>query len=347
MAHVATVTIQSSQVPGDLTDFPIYIDLSDMPSGFWSTVANGGGDIRVYKDDDTTELAREVVACDTTSETGELHVKFTGTLSSSSDTDIHIHADGTSSDYATTATYGRNNVWSDYEYVYHLDDTTDSAGNTNLTAQGGATTGSTGGKIRDYTQLDGSDDNFTIADNDPGGNFTIQAWVNFDAYVNGQKQIWNKWNTGQRSVMLQKNESADTTERRKIRAYYSSDGNFDGTTILLSTTATSASTWYKVDLTFEASTAFRLYINGSEEDSMTSGVHSAIYNGTESWRLGGYPGDILTFDGGIDEARIRFGLLSANWLQAEHTNQDTPSTFYTVSDPSSSATDNALAWCNF
>src|SRR5690606_31104823 len=94
--------------------------LADMNSLFWSTVANGGGDIRLYKADGTTELAREVVSCDTSGETGEVHVKYAGTLSSTVDTVIQVHADGTSSDYAAGATYGSEAVWTEYAGVWHL-----------------------------------------------------------------------------------------------------------------------------------------------------------------------------------------------------------------------------------
>jgi hypothetical protein len=64
MAHVATVTIDSDQVPADATNFPAYINLAHLFAGsasFASTVANGGGDIRVFQG--ATELAREVVSC--------------------------------------------------------------------------------------------------------------------------------------------------------------------------------------------------------------------------------------------------------------------------------------------
>ena len=94
MAHVANLTVDNTKVAANATDFPVYVDLSDMNATFWSTVANGGGDIRIFKSDGTTELAREVVSCDTSGETGELHFKYTGTLSSSVDTEIQIHADG-------------------------------------------------------------------------------------------------------------------------------------------------------------------------------------------------------------------------------------------------------------
>jgi hypothetical protein len=63
MSEIITLTIDSTKVPATLTDFPVYVNLADMPAEFWNTVKEGGGDIRVYKADGVTELAREVVSC--------------------------------------------------------------------------------------------------------------------------------------------------------------------------------------------------------------------------------------------------------------------------------------------
>ena len=63
MAHVANITIDNTKVSADLTDYVIYVNLANLNATFWSTVADGGGDIRVFKSDGTTELAREVVSC--------------------------------------------------------------------------------------------------------------------------------------------------------------------------------------------------------------------------------------------------------------------------------------------
>jgi hypothetical protein len=48
------------------------------------------------------------VSCDTATDTGELWCKV-GSMTSS--TQVWITVDGTSADYAVTATYGRNAVW--------------------------------------------------------------------------------------------------------------------------------------------------------------------------------------------------------------------------------------------
>jgi hypothetical protein len=126
-------TVNASKVAGSESNFPALVNLANMPPAFWATVANGGGDIRVYADQaKTTELAREVVACDTGTDTGEIYTKITSLTTT---TEIYIDVDGIRSDYATTDTYGRNAVWSDYRLVTH-GKTVDSSGNCTITKNG-------------------------------------------------------------------------------------------------------------------------------------------------------------------------------------------------------------------
>ncbi len=103
---------------------PVYLDLSNLGPQFFSGVKSDGGDIRVTTSNGVTEVAREVVSTDTTGETGEVH--FLGTsISASSDTDFYVYyGNSAESDYATTATYGRNVVWSSAGYVgvWHLEE---------------------------------------------------------------------------------------------------------------------------------------------------------------------------------------------------------------------------------
>ena len=56
------ITIDNTKVNADLTDFPVYVDLSDLGSDFFSNVKADGGDIRITKADGTTEVPREIVS---------------------------------------------------------------------------------------------------------------------------------------------------------------------------------------------------------------------------------------------------------------------------------------------
>ena len=67
------ITVDHTKVPSNLTNFPVYVNLADLPAGFFSNVRSDGGDIRVTTSDQTTEIAREVVAINTGGSTGELY----------------------------------------------------------------------------------------------------------------------------------------------------------------------------------------------------------------------------------------------------------------------------------
>ena len=67
------IVINSAAIDSELTDFPVYLDLSDFDAEFFTNVATDGGDIRITTSDGVTEVAREIVAIDTGAQTGELY----------------------------------------------------------------------------------------------------------------------------------------------------------------------------------------------------------------------------------------------------------------------------------
>ena len=131
------ITIQSSEVPSDLTDFPVYVDLSDLGSTFFNEVQSGGEDIRVTLSDKSTLVPREVVTIDTGGQDGNLYFRA-DTLASGSDTDFYIwFGNASASAPAPTDPNGRNAVWSNgYHRVYHFGD--DPTNGVALDSTGGA-----------------------------------------------------------------------------------------------------------------------------------------------------------------------------------------------------------------
>lgn len=114
------ITSQNAKVAEVVTN--AYVDLSLLGSEFWSTVKNGGGDIRVTKADGTTEVAREVVFCDTGTDKGELHIDSTG-IQTGSDVLWYIYVgNAAASDYAEDATYGREAVWTGFAFIAHMNE---------------------------------------------------------------------------------------------------------------------------------------------------------------------------------------------------------------------------------
>ena len=500
MTHVANVTINPTHVDSNLTDFVVYIDLSDLPSSFWDLVQDGGGDIRCFKSDGTSELEREVVSCDTllglqfdgtddrvsldstvalqsgdtvtfvvsgfvgvggenryfmdgdgtrpyfyvqsagtlnwnasvisgvtldgvaatagatvmpvtgaqhtlvvtisascdfddigsrytsteewpgvmhnvvvvrsaatlhswdmgatrtgstitdtgtgdvdatlnnfptddsqwiSTGTGELHVRYSGTLSATVDTVIQIHADGSSSDYAVTATYGRDNVWQDYVLVHHYNTLTDSTGNGRTPSlQGGArlTTGSgplSGGVLR----LDGSGDYALVSDAaslDFTADFTMQAWIKFDDTSKDQRI--QRYDSGSKDGYSLSMTSAGTLSFR----FWVNPSNSG------SSTASSTATTNPVMLVGARSGgAPTLYVDAAAETAGSS--LTGTINSNQHLRIGSdWGGTGNWLDGDIAEYRMLATALSADWVDAEYTNQNTPSTFYAATAVSAS-----------
>jgi len=111
------LTVPSTHVGSDLTDFPVYVDLADMPAAFWTHVRyRDGRDLRVRLSGGT-EVPFDLVRFDREYKQGALWYKKT--LSSSGDTTVYLHyGKQFRAQVQPTATNGRNAVWSDYHRVF-------------------------------------------------------------------------------------------------------------------------------------------------------------------------------------------------------------------------------------
>ena len=68
------ITLKSSQVNGDLSEFPVYLNLSDLPNSFFATVNGTGADIRITQGDEISETAFELVDIDTVNGTSSFSI---------------------------------------------------------------------------------------------------------------------------------------------------------------------------------------------------------------------------------------------------------------------------------
>lgn len=125
------ITIQSSKVDGDVTDYPVLINTDCLPSEIFDAdgsypALSDGGDIRFTSDEDgTTELPVEVAQWnrdnDPANGYGELYVKIP-LADADSDVTIYIwyHNTGASMP-AEDSAYGKENVWrSSHSMVHHF-----------------------------------------------------------------------------------------------------------------------------------------------------------------------------------------------------------------------------------
>ena len=312
---IRVATVRAADVPATQTDFPVYVDLGRV--GATALTLADANSSRWYTDTDlVTQMAREIVSLT------EGHGKY-GTLTSTSK--VAIDYDGIRADYAVTDTFGRNNVWTGFRAVYHLNDLVDSTGNGyTLTNNNSVTMNATGklGGAADFTS--GNTNKSLSVANDVGISttaYTIDLWVNkysVTAYGQGTYTI-------------------NASTNRRYYGFYEDSGGashrfaHEGTSNTQFNVGTSWSnnTWHKLTQTFDNSSYFG-YVNGALGSSRTSSGNTGGV--TNTFRLGAHQGGTavaaLFWQGLIDEARVSSNTNSANWITTEYNNQNAESTFW-------------------
>ena len=324
-----TYTIDHTLIPSDVTDVPLPIDLSEMPASFWANVTASGGDIRVYKADATTEVAREVAIIDTGAETGFVFF-LADYVSSSTDTVFVIEIDGTSSDYAVGATYGRNAVWADYVAVLHMNDA--SGGLTNATGNGdftehGSPLYQQSGKLGYSVNFDGSTDYFTGT---PTGAttvepFTLQAWGKLTQANLNQMAITVYNSATQRSWLQADNDGWNAANA------YAYDGASGKVAVSANPYGFNTSSFVLAHAVFSSDSARYIYIDG-----VTRGVNfsSASVASGGSVVVGANPSFSQKWKGNLDEVRIINETLGDK-IAVEYASMDSPGTFATLAEAAS------------
>ncbi len=329
-AHRLAITIDATQVGSDLTDFPVYVDLSDLPDEFHNNVKMDGSDIRVTTSDETTEVPREVVWYDAGTDTGELHFKAPS-ISSSSDTVFYIYyGNASASEPAADATNGSQNVWSDYGGVYHMQeasgDLIDSSPNGYDLVVQGAPVYQVSGKIGYGIDFDGDDDHFVSTTTMPFADYpySMSIWGESDsasAYqvaIGAGENIFNFVEIGWAG-----NQAGDPLNGRIRTEELGFVNN-------LTTTGYSTDVYVYGATSYEASSRIA-YINAGGVIESTDTADTIEQTDTT---IGARAGENYNtqFDGALDEARFALFIMNADWVSAEYVNQNTPTTFYTVGE---------------
>ncbi len=321
------VTVDHTKVGANQTNFPVYVDLSNLPAGFFTGVRTDGGDIRITQSDGTTELAREVVAIDTTAKTGELH--FNGnSLSSTVDTVFYIYyGNASATEPAANATYGKYNVWdSNYVGVYHLEANGNDSTSLQNTLTAGGTVSYSAQKLGQGVNL-GSGAGYLSQNADPGigtGAFTIEAWCYITSVANalaianyaaGASGVFSRFDWyqpgGYWQIYRVKNGIAQ-----------------QGPTY---TQTPSLNTWYYMVETYDTTN-----VNGYQNGSLVGGPTAASGNGSVAQAVTQTIGSDAQSPtspgwwGAQDEVRFSKIARSSTWLSTQYNNQNSPSTFYSV-----------------
>ncbi|MFA6306193.1 MAG: DUF2341 domain-containing protein [Patescibacteria group bacterium] len=316
------ITVANTEVDADLTDFPIYVNLDDLPDDtFWAHVKTACADVRITKADGLVELPREIVACDTSAKTGEMHFQADA-LANSTDTDFYIYyGNASAAEPAADSDYGSQAVWDDggsgyYQGVWHLPNGTSlTANDSTSNAKNGTITGSAAiaGQMDGGANFPNSTDRITISSISlASGVYTISTWFKTPFPTTNYTTLTRGNNDHQ--VLTQ-------VTTRLLGAYDNAGGtNFHSSGFDVSTLSNG---WHY--LTAETSgTNTVFYIDGGSV-------------GTADWRstadiisLGNYQGGGQQW-GYTDELRISTGIARATgWITTEYNNQSSPATFYNL-----------------
>ncbi len=330
------ITIDSSQVSSTESNFPILITGTNLDSSFFSDIRSDGMDIVFTSSDGTTLLDREIVAVSTTDQTMQAWVRIP-TLSSSSDTNIYMYYGNSGTSIANN-----NTTWSNsYQGVWHMESTAsfpDSTGNGNVGTITGSTVSSTS-KIGSGLTFNGTNEFITISDTtdtlDMSSSFSITFWFSRTSATPGNMRLMNKagdsgfWKSNYNLQLLNSGdgnaEAAIATAGSDL--YFTLTGVYPGTT------------WYKATLNYDGSTA-SVYKNGVFVSS-TPFSGTPLVSDQPLYLATGDPSNEY-FAGTMDEARVASASRSAGWIATEYNNQNSPSTFYSVSTKETIVTSTAV-----
>lgn len=324
------ITVDHAKVDSNLTDYPVYVDLSNLPSDFFTNVKTDGADIRITKSDGTTELPREVVAISTSGSTGELHFKA-DSLSSTIDTDFYIYyGNSSATEPASNATYGSENVWSSaFKLVTHLETNfTDSTSLNNNGINNGTTdiAGKLSGRGRQFASGNYIDfGNNTSLDITNG--MSLSGW-----YYSTSSSLYRTFmNRGY-------NENGDYyyglyNNNQKLQIWCDGTNHYNS-----GANDVSNNTWHHIAFEMQTGTnGLQLFVDGVLYQQWTTSkdlAGSSVYHLRAGYddRDENYP-----FIGQMDELRKANAIRGIGWWTTEYNNQSSPATFYTVGSQESNS----------
>lgn len=319
----ATVTVDHTKVTAALTGFPLYVDLSSMPAGFWETVTPGGGSIRCYAG--STQLAREVVSCDPVTKTGELHVKTD--LSSTKDTVLTISVEGASSEPGIGSPFGARAVWSDYSLVSHDGGLTDVLGNVPDLSAWIANPGS-------------SPTTYTLTPNQyqlPGVGVGLLGSKGGSYFTAGDSGV--RWPKTVKAVAQMSLWAKPIQSGNRVIVDHRQIG--ENGQIITSSSSTSFGNGFISVQTFVAQPGRVALLNAQPLSSAVSlNLNLWNYLVVKTSTSTPFPTDLTlgqaaiaggaNFNGLFDEFRLCDIARSAGWIAAEYANQSSPASFYTA-----------------
>jgi hypothetical protein len=331
------IRIYSSQVAGDLTDFPILINITD--NDLKNNASSDGSDILFTLTDNETKLDHEIESYD--SNTGQLiawvKIPF---LSSTTDTFIYMY-------YGNSGSSNQQNpegVWSNgFVGVYHMNEATGNINNS-------ASASNDGTRVNTPTRVSspfnygqeftggGADDMFDIGDlglaDGVQENLTLSFWANID---DAALESWGR-------IICKRDDSNSNT----VYGAYMNDDISDKDIVFYAgsesgTSEIPKSKWIYVTFTYYDSLKVH-YQNGSWVRDDIGGGGPIGASSQAPVTIGAREGPTQNFGGILDEVRISNVERSAEWIETEFNNQNMSNTFFTLNSQESTSAESTYEW---
>lgn len=321
----------------------IMYDFANAPSGFWSTVKDGGGDIRIVNSAGDTAYSFELENFDGSNQTGVVFFDSQNLVTGSDVTWRVYYGNGSASLPAEGDTLGKHNVWGpNYKGVYRLNESSgtriDSTSNSNDLSDGNTVTSGTG-QLEGAADFEADNSEYLSAGDTASlsamSPYSIVSWLNIES-APGTYGIVNKNTTDDSNAEFQY-FYRDSSGLKLQADFFDSSQN---ETEIEGSVDLGTATWAHVVLAMDVPNATgQFYVDGSSiTTSNNKSAASSVIDSNNPLTIGGQRGS-LSYDGLMDEIRILETLVSANWVSTHYNNQNSPSTFWTTGAEQSVSTD--------
>ena len=345
------VATNHAQVPGLLTDWPMYVSEAGFPIGFWDNIHFADGrDIRWTLADGETVIPHELVAFDRTARTMQTHVLLPAVAAASA-TNIYCYIGNRFATMPSAA--AQQATWDGHEAVYHLEEElagatgadlyVDSSDNGNQGLDYTASTGQSG-QVGSGQQFDGASDYIETETFQATfrGSFSASCWIKPDDGQPAAVEV--PW--GSRNAVDNDNVWLSIQTSGKLLFNYESDGNRIRAQTAAAVFSNGQETWHHVvcvaDSTIGGVGGLKLYLDGVEQtldagaglDGDTTGIVFADWTSPHELFIGAQDDDgssAFAFAGDLDQWALISRALTAADVAATFANQSSPTTFYTVS----------------
>jgi hypothetical protein len=338
------LTISSSKVDSDLTNFPVLIDLYD--SNLRTDVQASGDDIVFALGGDV--LDHEIELFDQTFNSSHAHLVAwvrVPSLSGSTDTVLSML-------YGNSDTGAQENpdvVWNDsYNSVWHLNNDPSSESILDSTENGWDGTAQnmeTGDSVNALADgglsFDGVDERVLIGDvnSDAWTAITLSAWF-YKTDGKDARIIAKEEGTGGGPHILLLGKSLSDPKCR-----ITTDGPSGNYTVIQAGTfmpnndVLTNGTWHYMVMTWDSALStnqMKVYVDGVLV-GQRSNFGTSVAASSEDVYLADMTAGLRTFAGTLDEARMSSAALSASWILTEFNNQNDPDTFYSIGSEQSNS----------